>query len=794
MMMRHLAAALTLCVALGLSGAARAELHGVISEIRVEGNVKVEAAAIRENIDVKVGDILRAPAISQAIRDIYRLGHFRDVEMYGEKDGSAVVLIVRVVEKPSIREVVLQGNEKVQIDDIKEVVTLQPFTILDEAKVVDNARRIEGVYLDKGYYLVEVDHQVQPLDGNEVNVIFEIHENRKVLIKRINIVGNASFPDPRLKMIMETKEAGIFPGAGKAGTYKEETLDADLDNLVAFYVEFGYLNVRVGAPEVTLSPNKRWVFITIPVEEGQQYSFGEVTLGGDIIFPEEELYDLIQIDPGEPWRSTRIRADQEKLTERYADEGYAFVNVVPMPYTDPDRKVADIRFMIQKGNLVSLDRIRITGNDKTWDKVIRREIGIVEGELWRGSELARARYRLQRLGYFEDVKITTPRGEDPDTLDMVIDVIEQPTGTFSVGAGISSVERFIFTANISRANFLGLGYHINFAANLSLGSNLAERGLFYGQNSRQMLMVDFYDPYFLDTRFNFRFGLYTRVWDYGLREYNRGFTVALGHYIGRDDDARISLQYSLQDQGVTSLREYQQNFLGGQFYRSGRTSSLEALFVFDKRNNRITPTKGFYGSAAAEFAGGFRVSPDKVVSLLGGDFNFLRLRGNVRTYVPLGTELVVLRWNFVLGYVTSLDGSVVPYTIRFRAGGINSLRGYLPYSVGPYFRWMTNDDPVHSAKGIVLGGNASIISNLEIEFPIVPPANIKGVVFFDAGDAFGGVYGTDPLQPENLRLSAGFGIRWHSPMGPLRFEWGFPINRRPHERGQVFEFTIGSFF
>ena len=792
---RPLAAALALCLTLVFAGAARAELQGVISEIRVEGNIKVEAAAIRENIDVRVGDIFRTPAISQAIRDIYRLGHFRDVEMYGDKDGAGgVVLTIHLVEKPSIREVILQGNEKVQIDDIKEVVTLQPFTILDESKVVDNARRIEGVYLDKGYYLVEVEQQIQELDGNEVNVIFDIRENRKVLIKRMNIVGNTSFPDARLKMIMETKEAGIFPGAGKAGTYKEDTLDADLDNLVAFYAEFGYLNVRVGSPEVTLSPNKRWVFITIPVEEGQQYSFGEVTIGGDIIFPEEELYDLIRIEPGEPWRSGRIRADQEALTERYADEGYAFVNVVPMPRTDPDRKVADIRFMIQKGNLVNLDRIRITGNDKTWDKVIRREIGIFEGELWRGSELARARYRLQRLGYFEDVKITTPKGEDPDTLDMVIDVIEQPTGTFSVGAGISSVERFIFTANISRANFLGLGYHINFAANLSLGSNLAERGLFYGQNSRQMLMVDFYDPYFLDTRFNFRFGLYTRVWDYGLREYNRGFTIALGHYIGRDDDARVSLQYSLQDQGVTSLREYQQNFLGGQFYRSGRTSSLEALFVFDKRNNRITPTKGFYGSAAVEFAGGFRVSPEKVVSLLGGDFNFLRMRGNVRTYLPLGTELVVLRWNFTLGYVTSLDGSVVPYTIRFRAGGINSIRGYLPYSVGPYFRWMTNDDPVHSAKGIVLGGNASIINNLEIEFPIVPPANIKGVIFFDTGDAFGGVYGTDPLQPENLRLSAGFGIRWHSPMGPLRFEWGFPINRRPHERNQVFEFTIGSFF
>ena len=793
--MSRLAALVVLALVLvGPPAPARAELTGAVSEIRIQGNIKVEQAAIRAIVGLEVGDIYRAEAVRQAIRDIYRLGHFRDIWVEGEQDGSGVVLLVHVVEKPSVREVVFQGNEKVQIDDITEVVSIQPFTILDEAKVVTNAHRIEEVYLDKGYYLVEVEHSIQQLEGNEVNVVFDIKENRKVLIKQIDIVGNAAFPDSRLKMFMQTKEAGILPGAGKAGTYKQDVLLSDVEQLTAFFVEFGYLNVRVGSPEVTLSPNKRWVFITIPVEEGDQYSIGEVTIDGDIIFPEPELYDLVKIDTGEPWRRSRIMEDQQALTDKYADQGYAFANVVPLPATDPERKVADIRYMIQKGNLVTLDRIRIIGNETTWDKVIRREIDIDEGDLWRGSTLKRSRYRLERLGYFEEVKITTPRGDEPDTLDMVVDVTEQPTGTFSVGAGISTIERFVFTANISRANFLGLGYYIAFAANLSLGSNLQERGFFYGQNSRQMIQLDLYDPYFLDTRFNFRFAGFSRVMDYGLREFNRGITVAVGHYIGKQDDARFSVEYTLEDLGLTSLREYQQNFLGGQFYRSGKTSSLQASIILDKRNNRITPTKGVYASAAVEFAGGFRTSADKVVSLLGGDFRFLRLQGNFRTYIPLGTPLVVLRWNISLGYVKSLDGSVVPYTIRYRAGGINSIRGYLPYSVGPYFKWMSNDDPVHAAEGIVLGGNASIINNLELEFPLVPPAGVKGVVFFDAGDAFGGLYGTDPFSFENLRLSTGFGIRWHSPMGPLRFEWGFPINRRPHERDQVFEFTIGSFF
>lgn len=793
-MARPIVLLLAVALAIVAPAPARAEDGQVITEIRVEGNIKVESVAIRDIIPIEVGDRFRPEAIRQAIRDIYRLGHFRDIWVEREDDDAGLALIIHLVEKPSIREVIFEGNDKIQIDDITEVVTIQPYSILDEAKVLDNAHRIEGVYLDKGYYLAEVDPEIEALDGNEVNVTFQIHENRKVLIKQIDIIGNAAFPDSRLKMFLQTKEAGIFPGAGKAGTYKEDVLADDVEQLTAFYVEFGYLNVRVGTPEVALSPDKHWVFITIPVDEGDQYHIGTVTIDGEIIFPEEELYALIKVQTGEPWRRSRIMDDQQALTDKYADDGYAFCNVVPLPATDPDRKVADIRYVIQKGNLVTLDRIRITGNETTWDKVIRREISIDEGEQWRGSELKRTRYRIERLGYFEDVKITTPKGEEPDTLDMVIDVTEQPTGTFSIGAGISSIERFVFTANISRANFLGLGYYISFAANLSLGSNLAERGFFQGENSRQVLQIDFYDPYFLDTRWNFRVAGFNRVMDYGLREFNRGFTIAIGHYVGKNDDARVTLDYSLENLGLTSLREYQQNFLGGQFYRSGITSSLQASFLLDRRNNRITPTQGFYTSAAVEFAGGFRINENEVVSILGGDFRYLRLQGNFRCYIPLGTPLIVLRYNVSIGYVKSLDGSVVPYTIRYRAGGINSLRGYLPYSVGPSFRWMSNDDPVHSAEGIILGGNASLINNIEVEFPIVPPAGVKGVVFFDVGDAFGGVYGTDPFDPRSLRLSAGFGVRWHSPMGPLRFEWGFPINRRPDERSQVFEFTIGSFF
>jgi outer membrane protein insertion porin family len=377
---------------------------------------------------------------------------------------------------------------------------------------------------------------------------------------------------------------------------------------------------------------------------------------------------------------------------------------------------------------------------------------------------------------------------------MAIDVTEKPTGTFSIGAGFSSVESFVFTANISKANFLGLGYTMSLNANLSLGRNLRERGFFQGDNSQQQLSFSIQDPYFLDTRWTASVAMYWVNRRVLLSEFSRGMNFSLGHYIGKDDDARFSLRYGLETVGLTSLRATQKQAYGGQLYRSGTKSSITASITLDKRDNRISPTKGFLLTGSAEFAGGFRVNDKKALSLLGGDFRFLRLQANARAFYPLGTPLVVLRWNLSLGWIKSLDGTLVPYTERYRSGGINSVRGFGPFTLGPQIRYLVNSDPNHAARSIPVGGTMSLVNNIEIEFPIIPPAQIRGVVFFDAGNAFGGLYGDEPFRFETIRLSAGFGVRWRSPMGPLRFEWGFPINRKPGERPQVFEFTIGSFF
>ncbi len=770
-----------------------------LTTIDVQGNDKVEDAAVLQALGLSPGSRLFRSALQQAVRNVWNLRHFRDVQVDAvwTADGQ-VSLTFLVAEKSSIREVALKGNNKLSTTDLGEALDVKPFAIYDESKVRSTRKKIEDLYLDKGFYLARVDYEVKEDGNNEVTVTFNIDEGRKVLIKEIRFVGNDHVPASLIKRYFQTGEAGLLPGAGAKGTYKEDQLQADVDLVQYVYAEQGYLNAKAQKPLVALTPDRRWVTVTIHVTEGPRYRVGELKVTGDLgTHTEEELKKKILHKSGTWFRLSQMQSTTELLTQVFSNEGYAFCTVAPQPVPHPETGIVDIVFDVDRGEKVYLDEIRISGNDTTWDKVIRREIHLDEGSLFRGKEVDEARRRLERLGYFEKVEITTPRGGAENTLDMEVRVTEKPTGTFSVGAGFSNAQSFIFTANISKNNFLGLGLLMSLAANISLGQNLKENGFFNGDNRSQQYRFDLYDPYFLDTRTTARFSVFNVVQDYGLAEYNRGFTLAVGKYLDRNDDVRIGLDYTFEDLGLSSLREYQQRYQGGDFYRSGRTSSLTGNFVIDKRNNRISPTKGLYFSTSLEFAGGFRLNDDEVLNLLGGDFRYLKFQGNFRSYVPLVKDLVVLRWNLSGGFITSLDGTQIPYSLRYRAGGINSLRGFSPYSVGPDTSWLVNDDPVHSAQRIVLGGLGSLISNLEIEYPLIPPAGVKGVVFFDAGGAFGGVDEDGepiPFRIEDMRTSVGFGVRWNSPMGPLRFEWGFPLNRRPYEKPLIFEFTIGSFF
>jgi outer membrane protein insertion porin family len=355
--------------------------------------------------------------------------------------------------------------------------------------------------------------------------------------------------------------------------------------------------------------------------------------------------------------------------------------------------------------------------------------------------------------------------------------------------GYSNLESFVFNANVSKNNFLGLGWGMSLAVNYS--------------RLRQQFNLSFVDPYFLDTRWSFQINAYSidrRFGQFqvsnGLNEFQRGGSLGVGRYLDKRDDVQLRLEYTIEDVGLTNIDPFRKRLLGGDLYRNGITSSLGLSLNIDKRNNRIFATQGVFISLSSSLAGGFRISDDKVLNLLGGEFNFIENRFNIRYFQPLikNTDALVLRVNSTIGQIISTDGRVIPFIHRYRAGGINSVRGFNWFSLGPSIRAVSSDDPDRADDRIIVGGTQTWVNNIEIEAPVIRQAGVSAVVFFDAGNTFGDPWNKGSLNPLGLRTAVGAGVRWRSPIGPLRFEYGIPLKPFPDERKSVFDFSIGSFF
>lgn len=806
-----------LLVAIPAFGQPPAPAVGEVVRVSVEGTRRIEEATVLAAIGLRRGQTLSADKVRRDLKSVYGTGFFDDVRVDVVPEGAGVAVTFIVVEKPAIREVIIEGNKKIDEDDIREVIDIRTFAVLNAADLKVNVDRIRDLYVEKGYFLAEVKPVVTELTEDQVDLTFQIQENRKVVIQAINFTGNEHVPDSKILRYMQTKPGGIVPWLTNKGAFRRELLEQDAYTMRFVFLEEGFLEVRVDEPRVYLSPDKRFIFISVNIDEGLQYKIGDMDVRGDFVEEEGLTREAaLQIAAGRPvasvqeeqWRKatgrppllidfggrgptlrtgdtfkyTTLQAVVENISTFYKDQGYAFANVVPIPRTDAESRTADIVFQIDKGEKVRIGRINITGNDPTFDKVIRREILINEGDIYRGSLIQASRSRLERLGYFEDIAVSTPRGEGEGVLDVNLNVTEQPTGSFSFGLGYSNLEKLVLTGSVSKNNFLGLGYTLSASINWS--------------KLRRQWNVSIFDPYFLDSRWTLQVNGYSITREFQLDEFQRGGSLSIGRYLDRRDDVRMTLDYTFEDVGLTRLTPSQQHLLGGELYRNGFTSSLGIGLTVDKRNNRIRPTKGVYTSVALELAGGFRVSDDKVLSLLGGDFNFLEARLNFRLYQPLirNSDWLVFRWNTTLAHIQSTDGQVIPYIHRFRAGGINSVRGYDWFSLGPTIRAVTSDDPIRADDELVVGGTESWINNFEIESPIIRAAGVSAVIFFDAGNAFGDPWGRGTINPAKLRFAYGAGIRWQSPIGPLRFEYGIPIKPKEGEKKSVFDFSIGSFF
>ncbi len=598
-----------------LSGAnALAQEEGpIVESIEFEGLGRVEPPAVKLVLSSKQGKPYAAKNVSEDIRAIYAMGYFEDVKAYKEDTPTGgVKLIFVVTEKPAVRAVEIRGNDEISDDDVKEVVDIRPFTILNDAKIKKNLEKIKDLYNEKGFYLAEVESKVEPSGNNQVTVVFEIVENAKVEVRRIRFVGNRHIESDYLKSGLQTQEGNLISFLTGAGTYRKDAFQVDLLRLSSAYFDQGYINVKIDTPDIEISPDRKYIYITIRIEEGDQFSVGQVDFSGDLIDDKAKLEDLTHLETGEVFNRSTLGQDLLGLKTRYEDEGYAYANITPVTSVHADQKLIDITFDVQKGQKVFYERINIVGNTKTRDKVIRRELRIYEGELTSASKREISRRRVLALGYFEKVDVKTRRGTNDNQQIVDIEIREKATGTFQIGAGFSSAESFIATAQIQQDNFLGRGQSVAISAQIS--------------RLRQLFQLSFSEPYFFDTDWRFSFNAFNTETQF--RSFIRsssGGSLTFGHPI--TDSIDVFLTYNLEfvrsgtDEGASGQPAFQ------PLNNSGRISSLRGTFSYDTRDNRLFPSKGMFHTLSAEFSTSWLGASDTRT--------FQRYRAVTRFYYPI---------------------------------------------------------------------------------------------------------------------------------------------------------------
>ncbi len=725
-----------------------------IGLIDIRGNQIVETDAIMKVIQSSRGDIFDPSLLDKDLRSIYRMGFFDDVQVDVEEGPGGKKVTFKVSEKPWISRIEFQGNKKADDDELMELAGIDLYSVLNEGKVKESIERLKDYYHKEGYYNVKITDRIEELPANKVALVCMIREGEKVYIDEIRFEGNAKFDDDDLRDLMETSEKGIFSFITDSGFLDRKKLESDLVKVASFYHNHGYIKAKVGEPDISYKRGKG-IIIEIKVNEGPQYGVRKVDIKGDLIKNKDELYEELKIKEEEVYNREVIRSDIMRLSEIYSDEGYAFVEVAPEIKEDDKECKVDITYHISKNNKVRFERIAITGNYKTRDKVIRRELKVYEGGYFSGKELKKSSRRLHRLGFFEEVNFDTTRGGTSDQMVLEIDVKERQTGRFSIGAGYSSVENAIGMVEVSQDNLFGRGQSLSAKASLSSRS--------------QRYILDFTEPWLFDKPLSMNVEIYD--WEYEYDEYTKhskggrlGFSYPLG-----PEYTRGSVSYSYEDAKVSDIRKGASRLIRDMEGRNV-TSSLTLGIERDSRERRFNAREGSVNSLYVEYAGGF----------LGGDNYFTKYRGKSAWFFPLLKESSISvqgRW----GYVQKRTGGELPVYEKFTLGGINTVRGF-DYG---------HISPVDPDTGDRIGGEKMMVYNTEFKFPLLKEQGLVGVLFYDAGNVFAD---DESYTFSGIRRGAGAGIRWYSPIGPLRLEWGKNLDPKPGEPSSNWEFSIGTPF
>ncbi len=727
-----------------------------IDSIEVRGNKRIEKEAIRAVIGSREGDRLDQDVLDRDLRSVYKMGYFTDVNIEVEDSEEGKVVTFNVEEKPSIGSIVFRGNDEFDDDELAEEVGIKRYAILNRSEVTQSVNRLEEFYRQAGYYNIQIREQIEEMAGNEVSLVYEIDEGEKVYVTHIEFQGNDAFEDDDLKEIMETSEKGFLSWFTKSGLLDRKMLEFDLHKIGSFYHNHGYIKARTGEPEITYKEGDG-LTITIEVIEGPQYGVDQVEVAGDLIREPEELLAETGIQEEEYFNREVVRKDALVLQELYANEGYAYAEVDPMVVEDEESKTVDIAYRVSKGVKVRFERINIGGNQATRDKVIRRELKAIEGETYSHKALKKGTENLHRLGFFEEVEVQTEQGASEEDMVVNVNVKERATGSFSLGAGYSSFDKTMGSVAITERNLFGYGQQLKLSARVG--------------SRTQQFDLRFTEPWFLGTRVAAGFDLYK--WEREYWEYTKdslGGAVRFRFPVGIDEEyTRGSVRYIYDDADVTDIDPGAATVIQdmeGRNVKSSITLGLER----DSKDRPFLTTKGSYSYITYEHAGGF----------LGGDSAFGKVEASTAWYFPFPWDTVfVLRGQW--GWAGERSDGKLPLYEKFYLGGIDSVRGFEYGTISPR-------DPATNDR---IGGEKMMAYTVEYRFPVMQEQGLVGVAFFDAGNVF---TEDESYGFGGIRKSAGAGIRWYSPFGPLRVEYGWNLSPEFDEPSGNLEFSIGGTF
>ena len=734
----------------------------VVKDIRVEGIQRTEAGTVFSYLPVKVGDTLNDDKAAQAIKALFATGFFRDVRIEVEKD----VMVVALQERPAISSLNFVGMKEFEKDAIVKAlreVGIATGRIFDRSLLDKAEQELKRQYLSRGKYAAQITTTVTPLERNRVGINFNIVEGDAAKIRQINIVGAKAFKEKDLLGLFELTTPGWLTWYSKNDQYSRQKLSADLEKLKSFYLDRGYLEFNVDSTQVSISPDKQDVFITLNVTEGDRYRVASVKLAGDLTLPEAEFRKLIQVRAGEVFSREKLNESTKAISDRLGTEGYAFANVNAAPEINREKRLVDFTIFVDPGKRVYVRRVNVSGNTKTRDEVVRREIRQMESGWYDAAKVKTSKERVDRLGFFSDVAVETPPVQGTsDQVDVNVNVTEKATGNLMLGVGTSSTDKLILSGSISQNNFLGSGNNVSIEVNSA--------------KSSRTYAFSYTNPYFTTDGVSQGFDIYHRTVDTKSTDiaYYKSQSTGAGIRFGFPINEYQSFSFGIAGDTTTidvfnESPSYYKRYVT-EFGKTNISFPLTLAWVSDSKNSFFFPTSGTFQKAAVE------------IGLPGGDLTYYRANYQLQHFIPLSKRFTLML-NGDIGYANGLGGKKLPFFKNYYAGGVNSVRGYKSSTLGTPGTLEGEDR---------LGGNRKVVGNAELLWGL--PGFEKSArvgLFFDAGQVYAS---DDKFALGDLRYSAGLTASWVSPVGPLKFSIGTPLNKKSTDESEVFQFQLGTTF